>query len=56
MGQGGALTMNNPKQLSPTREFRATIRLILLRKVGGISDAEWADVRALHTVNLQVAT
>jgi len=31
------------------REFRALLRLILLRKHGKISDSDWAEIRALRT-------
>jgi hypothetical protein len=47
--QADALNMNNQKELGITPALRAIIRLILLRKSGRISNAEWAELHALHT-------
>ena len=32
-----------------TREFRALLRLVLLRKHGKVSDSDWAEIKALRT-------
>jgi hypothetical protein len=47
--QADGLSMNHAKGLGLTPEFRAIIRLILLRKSGRISNAEWAELHSLQT-------